>query len=751
MKKTFLFSFLFVLTALTGTAQQNITLEEIWQTYEFYPRYIPGFEFQNDGRHYTRQEEGKIVQYDLTTGKQTNVILDAAKLKGRNDFDGNMDSYTFGPKEDKIIISSGTESIYRHSSRANFYVWDKTELMPVFPEGKVMYATFNPAADKVAFVFENNLYYKDLQTRKVVQITKDGKQNEIINGATDWVYEEEFAIWKGFEWSPDGSKLAYYRFDEKDVPEFTMTNYNDDMYPEYVTFKYPKVGEKNALVQVHIYDLNTLKTAKVALENDISGKKEMPAEAEKESNTMKEFYVPRIKWTPGGEDLIVWKMNRHQNYLQLLLADAVTGKTRLLLEEKNPYYIDIHDNMAFVNDGKQFVWTSENDGWNHAYLYDMNGKQVRQLTQGDWEVTDFYGVDEKNGKYYYQAAKKSPLQREVYEGTLKGDKTRTVAAEPGTNSANFSSTFDYYVLTHSDVSTAPSFAVYKREGRLIRIIEDNAKMAKIQEKYNVQPVEFSTVETSEGVKLNAYTIKPPNFDKSRQYPVFMYLYGGPGSQQVTNSWKGQNYWWFQMLAQQGFIVACVDNRGTGGRGQEFKKMTYQQLGHYETIDQIEAAKYFASLPYTDKNRIGIFGWSYGGYMSSLALLKGNDVFKAAIAVAPVTSWKWYDSIYTERYMRTLAENEKGYNDNSPVYFADRLKGNYLLVHGMGDDNVHFQHTAEMANALIKANKQYDTYFYPNRNHGIYGGLTRLHLYQKMTDFLEEKLMNDTTPVGTTQP
>ena len=754
MKKSLFFSLFLVWTAATAFAQKPISLENIWQEYTFYPKYIPGFNFQNDGRHYTRQEEGKIVQYDLLTGQRSTTILDASKLKGKSSFDGKMDSYEFSADEDKIMLTSGTESIYRHSTRAHFFVWDRSDLIPVSADGKkVMYATFNPQADKVAYVFENNLYYQDLKTRKTTQITTDGAINKIINGAADWVYEEEFAVWKCFEWSPDGTKLAYYRFDESAVPEFTMTNYRDEMYPEYVTFKYPKVGEKNAVVSIHIYDLNTKKTATAELIKNPpvkdTGKGEVVMLKEKPETG--EFYVPRIKWTQDNMQLCVFKMNRRQNNLKLLLTNAVTGKTELLLEENNKYYIDIHDNLTFLKGGKQFVWTSEQDGWNHVYLYNMDGSLERQLTKGNWEVTNFYGVDENNGLIYYQAAKKSPLQREVYEGSLKGKRERTVADAAGWNDAAFSSTFDYYTLTHSDVNTAPAFKVYDRAGKLIRVLEDNKRIADLQQQYNTVPVEFSVIKTSQNVELNAYTIKPPDFDKSKKYPVFMYLYGGPGSQSVTDSWKGQNYWWFQMLAQQGFIVACVDNRGTGGRGEEFKKMTYQQLGHYETIDQIEAAKYLADLPYTDADRVGIFGWSYGGYMSSLALLKGNDVFKAAIAVAPVTNWKWYDTIYTERYMRTLSENPDGYADNSPVYFADRLKGNYLLVHGMGDDNVHFQHTAEMANALIGANKQFDTYFYPNRNHGIYGGLTRLHLYDKMTDFLKENLMNDTRKVGTEKP
>jgi dipeptidyl-peptidase-4 len=604
--------------------------------------------------------------------------------------------------------------------------------MPVFAEAKVRLATFNPTGDKVAFVVANNLYYKDFRTGETKIITQDGKWNEIINGATDWVYEEEFGFDKGFEWSPDGKKIAFYRFDESNVKEFTMTNYRDEMYPEYVTFKYPKVGEENSKVTIHFYDLATEKIRKVNMANPME-------------------YVPRIKWTQDPEMLCVFNMNRHQNKLELLLANANTGDSRILMTEESQWYVDIHDNLTFLENGKHFLWTSEKDGWNHIYLYKMNGQLDKQITTGEWEVTNFYGIDEDKGFIYYQAAKESPLRREIYMTGLKG-RTAKLSTQSGWNQAQFSSTFDYYVLNYSTHNTPPVYTVFERNGQQVRVIEDNTQVREVQKNVDVLPIEFFSFETKDKVSLNGYMIKPANFNESQKYPVFMYQYSGPGSQQVVDRWQGRRYyWWLQMLAQEGYVVACVDGRGTGARGEEFKKMTYLELGKLETIDQIEAAKYLGSLSYTDPNRIGIFGWSYGGYMSSLCILKGNDTFKAAIAVAPVTSWKWYDSIYTERYMQTLKENESGYRDNSPIYFADRLRGNYLLVHGMGDDNVHFQHTAEMSNALINANKQFDTYFYPNRNHGIYGGVTRLHLFTKMTNFLEENLMNDNSPVGESNP
>jgi dipeptidyl-peptidase-4 len=724
MKKYILFFFaaLFLSTSLLQ-AQQAITLENIWAEYKFFARSIPGFNFLKDGKHYTKKEGNQIKQYDFTTGEFVKDIFDASAVKDNKEYNGRLDDYSFSEDESKILIKTETESIYRYSSRGNFYVYDRAsgKLTTVSTGGKQRYTTFSPAADKVAFVRDNNLHIKNLVTGEEKPFTRDGKYNQIINGATDWVYEEEFALVRAFEWSPDGRKIAFLRFDESAVPEFTMTLHRDDAYPEYETFKYPKVGEVNSIVSAHIYDIEKDKTLEIA------------------SGEGKDIYFPRLKWTQDPNKLCLFRMNRHQNELELLLADAQSGKTSVLLEETNNYYIDITDDLTFLKDGQHFIWTSEKSGYNHIYLYGMDGREKVQLTKGKYDVTSFYGVDEANGLVYYQAAESSPLRREVFEVNLKGKKKRQLGKEKGWSSAQFSSTFDYYVLNYSNANTASTYTVFDRQGKEVRVLEDNARTAELQEEYNWQPVEFMTIPGADDVELNAWMIKPPGFQASKEYPVFMYVYGGPGSQTVKDQWGSLNHWWFQMLAQKGYIVVSVDNRGTGGRGQEFKKMTYLQLGKYETIDQVEAAKYLGGLPYVDASRIGIFGWSYGGYMSSLCILKGNDVFKAAIAVAPVTNWKWYDTIYTERYMRTDDENPDGYKDNSPVYFADRLKGSYLLVHGMADDNVHFQNTTEMVNALVNANKQFDTYFYPNRNHGIYGGPTRLHLYTKMTNFLINNL------------
>ena len=714
----------FLLIAFIAQAQKSITLEDIWQKGTFSAKSVPGFSFQRDGKHYTTLEKNKIKQFDLTTGKATKDLFDAAEAKGNADFSGEFDGYSFSDDESKILLTTATESIYRYSAYTRCFVWDGKRLTTVHAQGKQRYVTFSPQADKVAFVCDNNLFVKNLTTGRTTPVTSDGKPNHIINGATDWVYEEEFALVRAFEWSPDGKKIAFLRFDESQVPEFTMDLYRDGVYPEKETFKYPKVGEKNAVVTVFVYDIASQKITQI------------------KTSDAPEPYFPRIRWTQDANQLCVFRMNRHQNELELLLANVKTGETRLLLKETDKYYIEIErvgDNVTFLKNGKNFIYTSGKDGFNHIYLYGMDGKQVAQLTKGSFDVTDFYGVDEARQLVYFQAAETSPMDKQVFSVNYLTQQKTALTTTKGVHVPQFSSNFDYFVDRFSTLNTAPTFTVFDQTAKPVRVIEENKKIAELQKEFGTSPIEFFNFKTSEDVTLNGWMLKPSNFSADKKYPVFMYLYGGPGSQQVVNQWKGADYWWFQMLAQKGYIVACVDNRGTGARGEEFQKMTYQQLGKYETIDQLEAAKYYKKLPFVDGARIGIFGWSYGGYMSSLCILKGNDVLKAAIAVAPVTNWKWYDTIYTERYMRTEKENPSGYRDNSPVYFADQLKGNYLLIHGTADDNVHFQNSVEMSNALIKANKQFDTYYYPNRNHGIYGDNARIHLYTKMTNFLLEKL------------
>ena len=595
-------------------------------------------------------------------------------------------------------------------------------MIAVSDKGKQRTATFDPSGSKIAFVRDNNLHIKDINNNTEQAITTNGKANAIINGAPDWVYEEEFSMDRAYYWSPSGSKIAYLRFDESNVPSFLLTEYDGGLYPTYSSFKYPKAGEPNSKVSLHIYDLATQKTIDIAIKDTA------------------EYYIPRFKWSSDGS-LCFFKLNRHQNDLSVYKVNATSGEQQLWFREKNPSYVevapgtDVMDNFLFLANGNA-IGLSEEDGFNHIYQYNANGTK-KQLTKGGWEVTKLYGVDEKRSLIYYQSTEESPLQRHIYVVDVKGANKKCLTLTQGWNDAEFSATFDYFILTHSTINSPSDITVYDYTGRKQRDLVSNTTLREKQRTCNVSDVEFFKFTTPDNVLLNGWMIKPQNMQANKKYPVLMYVYGGPASQEAVDQWNTFDYWWFQMLAQQGYIVACVDGRGTGGRGESFKKC--KQLGKWETNDQIEAAKWLGKQSYIDPARIGIFGWSYGGYMSLLAILKGNDVFKSAIAVAPVTNWKWYDSIYTERFLQTPEENKGGYENNSPINFADRLKGNLLIVHGDADDNVHYQNTAEMVKALVDANKQFDFMAYPNKNHGIAGGYTRYHLYTKMTNFLKEKL------------
>ncbi len=713
-----------VLIIGSAHAQQQITLEDIWASGKFRPEYVYGLNSMEDGVHYTlleadRGSTQKINQYAYSNGKFVKTIVDLAKLEfpNSNGSPFKIDSYTFSADEKKLLFSANTESIYRHSTKSNYYVFDfETNKVELLAKGKQRYATFSPKADKIAFVQENNLFVKNLTTNQVKQLTTDGKKNEIINGATDWVYEEEFAFDKAFFWSPSGKYIAFYRFDESKVPEFNMPIYGS-LYPKDNLFKYPKAGEQNSKVTIGIVNV-TEGTTNFFDEEGLE-------------------YIPRVKWSKTDEQVVIYCMNRHQNDLKLVLAGTDGQPKDLLLGEFSDYYVDITDNFFIVGENKGIIYTSEKSGFNHLHYQSWDKNENYQITKGNWDVTEVYGFDEENEIIYYQSAEISPLERQVYSISLKGENKKKLSKKAGWNEASFSTGFNSFINYHSTASRPVYISLHKNSGKEIRVLKDNKKLGEIIEGYNFSEPEFISI-PAQGQSLNSYVIKPPNFDENKKYPVLMYVYGGPGSQTVKNSWGGANYLWYQMMAQKGYIIVSVDNRGTGARGEEFKKVTYKQLGKYETEDQITAAKWLASRSYIDETRIGIWGWSYGGYMSSLCLFKGVDVFKTAMAVAPVTNWKYYDSIYTERYMQTPDENE-GYDENSPITHVDKLKGNYLLVHGTGDDNVHFQNSIEMVTALQRANKQFDFMMYPNKNHGIYGGNTRYHLFKLLTEYVEENL------------
>ncbi|MCF8284712.1 MAG: DPP IV N-terminal domain-containing protein [Sphingobacteriales bacterium] len=711
--------------------KKELSNDIIWGKSQFSAKAISGLRSMNDGKHYSSfytnpdTKATYILAYEYATGKVTDTILKSSELKimiGNDVQKIQMDNYEFSGDETKILISNSSEGIYRHSSKELNYIFDRKtrRLQNLSDFGKQMFASFSPNGDKVAFVRDNNIFVRDVATREEVKVTDDGEWEHIINGWCDWVYEEEFGYAPAFQWSPDGKNIAFYKFDESAVKRFNMAMYGE-LYPKDYQYKYPKAGEKNSTVSIHIYNLTSAKTTGVDI------------------GTETDQYIPKIKWTADPNKLCVMRLNRHQDKLEYLMADANSGSTKVILTETSKTYIDISDDLTFLNDQKTFITSSEKEGYNQLYLYDISGKLIRKITTGNWDLSAFYGMDATQKTIYFQAGMANPTQREIYKININGKGLKKISSATGTNTAFFSNGCNYFINYYSNANTPNFITLNDNAGKQIRVLEDNKKLNDRLAEYNLTKKEFLTVTTSEGVQLNAWMMKPSNFDPAKKYPVFMFLYGGPGSQQVLDSWGGANYMWYQMLTQKGYIVFCVDNRGTGARGAEFKKMTHLQLGKYETIDQIETAKWLGKQSYVDASRIGIQGWSYGGYMSSLCITKGADVFKMAIAVAPVTNWKYYDSIYTERYLHTPQENKSGYEDNSPINFVNKLKGNYLIIHGTADDNVHFQNSVDMIDAMVKANKKFESAYYPNKNHGILGGTTRVHLYNKMTDFIYNSL------------
>ena len=753
MKKIFLFAgamlciaslLTFEAQAQTGVSPKNITLDDCFTFFKFYPQTGGNFQYLQDGAHYVEADHDGVLHFRDVRNEKIDSIL---TLKLPEEAKG-FDQFEFSEDETKIVVRAGTEPVYRHSVLANYYVYDfKTNSTePVFGKGKQQFVALSPTGTHAAFVFGNNLYVKDLATKQIVPVTQDGEPNRIINGIPDWVYEEEFSPVDGSgmvatRWSPDGTMLAFIRFDETAVPEMPLTWYEGGTYPRRSTFKYPKVGEANSTVSVHLYDLTTqgMVGKLMGLEPD--------------------DYCPRLHWTQDNQ-LVMTRLNRRQDTLDLLMAmpdrtifvqeDQTNWiPTRLLLEETDPAYVEIEsDNkLVFLKDKRHFLWMSERSGWQHVYKYEMTAapsaagsRTSIALTKGKFDVTNFYGVDEKNGKFYFQAATPTPLDRQIWEGDLNGGDAQLLTPPTGTHEAAFSPTFDYFTHIWSNANTPPVVNICDRKDDTLRVINKNERVRKLRNDYGFVQKEFFQIPLSDGTLLNAWMLRPSVMDTLKKYPILFDNYGGPNSQTVQNQYDGYMGSWHQLLVQKGYVVVSVDNRGTGARGRDFRKCTQLQLGKLETEDQIAAARYLGSQPWADPTRIGIWGWSFGGYLSTSCILKGADVFKMAMAVAPVVNWKWYDSAYTERYMHTTTDNAKGYEGNSPLNFARLLRGgNYLICHGITDDNVHWQQTVEMINALIQANKQFDTYYYPNRNHGIYGENATKHLFTKLTNFVLEKL------------
>ena len=736
--KYLLVSLFLVFGAVSASAQEkkNFELEDLYQRGTFYAKSVRGMNSMKDGKTYASFEKGQLNIYNYKTGKLEKTLFGITDLTMHPDsLPIGLQNYELSANEDKMLCLTDMESIYRHSFHANYYVYDfatKT-LQPLSKNGKQRLATFSPDATKVAFMRDNNLFIKDLETGEEKQFTSDGLYNHIINGAPDWVYEEEFSFSQGFYWSPDSKKIAFMKFDESNVREFQMEEF-EGLYPDWYSFKYPKAGEDNSIVEIYVYNLENGKTVKM------------------DTGKETDIYLPRIAWTKDANVLAIQRLNRHQNHLEILAADATTGKSRVFYDDTNEYYIDITDNWHFLEDGKRFLMTSEKSGYNHIYLYSLDGTLVKQLTEGQWDVTEVYGFDGK--EVYFQAAKNTPVDRQIYTVNLKG-KMREVIGRPGTNDARFSNDFSYLININSTISQPRQFELYTNKGKLVRVLEDNHEFAEKLKTFNLGEKKLLkisdpafTLPDGTQVDVDAWQILPPDFDPSKKYPVLIYVYGGPGHQTVNNSWANSDYWWMQLLAQHGIISVSINNRGSGAQGEVFKKMTYLQLGKYETEDMITLAKYMAKQPYVDGSRIGIYGWSYGGFMAANGITKGADVISTAVSVAPVTNWRYYDNVYTERFMRTPQENPDGYDLNSPVHNTAMIKGNYLLCHGSGDDNVHYQNAMELIKAMISNGKQFDLMIYPNKNHGIYGGYEygdgecRMHLFNKIDNFLFKHLLGE---------
>lgn len=720
--KSLIIYFSILLVSNINAQTKEITLEDIWSTGKFKNNTINGLLSMKDGIHYSTMKNDTVFRFSYEKSSIPEVIICKSKLLVNGENIG-IDNYKFSADEKKILIASNTENIYRRSTRENYYVYDinTKSIMPVTSGEKQMHATFSPDGNKVAFVRSNNIFIKDIASSAETQVTSDGLQNNIINGASDWVHEEEFGFSIAYYWSPDSKKIAYYKFDERKVKEFSFDEFNNKLYPTAYKFKYPKAGEDNSIVTIHLYDVLTASDKLIDI------------------GTNTDQYIPRVKWTADANTLSLVRMNRKQNNLNLLLANASNGETKIIYSETSNTYININatgsEYVYFTEDNKNFIIMNEKDGFNHLYLYDMKGELLNQITKGDWDVVNFNGIDENKKTVFYTASENTATEKDIYSIQLDGKGKKKISVEKGTHKPEFSSGMKYYINTFSTANTPNLIAIYNAEGQQIRILENNKALIKNMQLFDLSKKELFLFKTKDNVELNAWMIKPLNFDTTKKHPVFLVFYGGPGRNMVNNSFDGKDYFWHQSLAQKGYIIMCVDNRGTMYRGESFKKCTYKKLGNLEVADQIEAAKYLSNLSYVDKNRIGTFGWSYGGYLSSLCITKGANYFKLAIAVAPVTNWRYYDNIYTERFMSTPQENKDGYDNNSPINFVNELKGKYLLIHGSADDNVHYQNSMEMISALVKANKQFDLFIYPDKNHGVSGGNTRLHLYTKMTNFI----------------
>ncbi len=722
------------LCTLLGTAQQHVTLQDLsWGTY--YPEGIRGIKPTLDGEHYTRisPDRKKIVKYSFKTGQEVATVFDVTTA--RDCSLRTFDDYIMSPDESRILIQTETKPIYRRSFTAVYYIFNvrNNTLEPLSENGPQQVPLFSPDGNQIAFVRENNIYLvKLLFGNSESQITTDGKFNHVLNGIPDWVYEEEFGFNRAFDFSADSKMIAYIRFDESQVPMYSFPWYKGmapameeyDVYPGAYQYKYPMPGVDNSKVTVHTFDIKSKVTRQMDLPLDADG------------------YIPRIKFTDNENTLAIMTLNRHQNRFDLYFANPRSTLCKLAVRDEEERYIkeDAYSSIAFYP--THFVMMSERDGYNHLYLYTAAGNLVKQITRGKYEVKNFLGWDRKSNTFYYTSNEESPLRTAVYKIDAKGRKTKLSDRE-GTNSAIFSKNLKYYINTFSNIQTPTVITINDNNGKTLTTLVDNRKLNDRLAGVALPTKEFFTFTTTDGTELNGWMMKPADFDPAKKYPVIMHQYSGPGSQQVLDRWatgsRGDGGMFEAYMADRGFISVCVDGRGTGGRGADFEKCTYLNLGVKEARDQVETALYLGTLPYVDARNIGIWGWSFGGYNTLMAMSEGTPVFKAGVAIAAPTDWRFYDSVYTERFMRTPKENTEGYDAASAIKRADKLHGELLLMHGTADDNVHLRNAAEYSEALVQADKQFDMHIYTNRNHGIYGGNTTKHLLTRVTEFFIENL------------
>jgi len=715
----------FVIVLCNGSDKKDISLEDVLKHKKFTVKSISGLKSMKDGKYYTSlvSKKTKIVKYSYETGEVVDTLFSINEFEKIED----IYDYEFSNDETKLLFYTNRERIYRHSFYADYYIWDfsSEKLIKLTDKIKIKVASLSPDGKQATFVFKNDIYIKDLKSGKEKQITFDGEYNKIQNGTPDWVYEEEFSFIKAYHWSPDGKYIAYMKSDESEVKTFNMTRFKgmhpsldkNEIYPENYTFKYPKAGEKNSIVSVHVYNLDKDKTKLMDIGEET------------------DQYIPRMKWSPDAKKLAILRLNRLQNHLEILLANPKKGNTDVIYNDKETEYVDdrAFDSFTFAGED-QFLISNEQSGFKHVSLYDLKGNIIRTLTADGNEVAKFYGFNDKNN-IYYLAYGDSPVNNLLMSADLDGN-VKILVKNEGSNSVKFSKSFKYFINNFENSTTPKQVTLHTNEGKLIRKLKNNQAVLDTLENFNFATKEFFSFTSDEGVNLNGWMLKPVNFDPSKKYPVLIDQYSGPGSQSVKNNWSCN---WYQYIVAKGYIVVAVDVRGTGGRGEAFKKITYKQIGKYETDDLIATAKYLQTLDYVANDRIGVWGWSYGGYTTLLAMEKGNGIFKAGVSVAPVTDYRFYDSIWTERYNSTPQLNPEGYAENSAILNAADFKGKLLVVHGTADDNVHAQNTYEFVEALVQADIQFDMMMYTNRNHSIYGKNTKYHLFRKISDFIFENL------------